>query len=189
MKNVQKVSLQGHTVRSVVSVSSKFAIALAIMVGLMAGPLSAKAEDHVSQLTYLQWLVKVSGDTAQFNNSSTAQDYVQWALAKGLSPNGGWKPTHNLDKNALATTLVQYLGLSTKKGGDPIKVLQREGLDLLKALADDEEVTKHALVFVFDDDMFKLRIPGVHSPHKPPHPPHPPKGPKPHPHDNGNGNG
>jgi len=148
----------------------------------MAAPIAAKAGEHVTQLTYLQWLVKVSGDSGQFNNSSTAHDYVQWAQAKGMSPNGGWKPDKVLNREQLATTLVQYLGLATKKGGDPLKVLQREGLDLLKALADSEEVDRKALLFIFDDDMFRLRIPG-HSPHGPPpgHKPHPP-----HPENNGN---
>ena len=174
MKNVQKVSLQRRTHNGVLGISTKLAAALAIIVGLMAGPISAKAEDHITQLTYLQWLVKVSGDSAQFNNSSTAQDYVQWAVAKGMAPNGGWKPDKVLNREQLATTLVQYLGLATKKGGDPLKILQREGLDLLKALADSEEVDRKALLFIFDDDMFRLRVPG-HSPHGPPpgHKPHP----------------
>src|SRR5947209_20553935 len=168
MKNIQKVSLQKRARRGVVTISTKLAIAIALVLSLVAGPTTAKADDHITQLTYLQWLVKVSGDSGQFNNSSTAQDYVNWALAKGIVPNGGWKADHKLNRDQLATTLVQYLGLqSGKKGGDPIKTLQREGLDLLVALADSEEVTKKGLLFIFDDDMFRLRIPG-HSPHGPP---------------------
>src|SRR3989442_13013102 len=160
MKNVQKVSLPKHTPSGVIGISTKLALAIAIVLGLMAGPIAARAEDHITQLTYLQWLVKVSGDSGQFNNSSTAQDYVNWALAKGMVPNGGWKPNKVLNREELATTLVQYLGLQTKKGGDPLKVLQREGLDLLKALADTTGVDRKALIFFFDDDMFRLRIPG-----------------------------
>ena len=181
MKNVQKVSLQGHLTRGVISISSKFAIALAIMVGLMAGPISAKAEDHVTQLSYLQSLVKISGDSAQFNNSSTAQDYVQWALAKGMTPNGGWKPDKVLTKQALAQTLAQMLGLVSKKGGDPVRDLAREGITLDGA---PDDITRNALLSLLASEPVIYRIPGTHSPHKPPNPHKPP-----HPHNNGNGNG
>jgi len=180
MKNVQKVSLQGHIIRDVVSLSGKFAIALAIMVGLMAGPIAAKADDHVTQLSYLQTLVKISGDSAQFNNSSTAQDYVQWALAKGMTPPGGWKPDKVLTKSELAQTVSQMLGLVDKKGGDPIKALAREGIVLDNA----PDLTRNALLSLFASEVFIMRIPGTHSPHKPPNPHKPP-----HPHNNGNGNG
>ena len=181
MKNIQKVSLQKRARRGLVTISTKLAIAIALVLGLVAGPTTAKADDHITQLTYLQWLVKVSGDSGQFNNSSTAQDYVNWALAKGIKPKDGWKPDHHLNKDQLATTLVQYLGLQTTgKEHDPIKVLQREGLDLLAALADDVEVKKDKLLFIFDDNMFKLRLPN-HSPHGPPPGKPPPTKPPPHP--------
>ena len=180
MKNVQKVSLPKRATSGITAISRKLAISFAVVAGLIAGPITAQAGDHVSQLTYLQWLVKVSGDSAQFNNSSTPADYVQWATAKGLNPAKGWQPSKNLSKNDLATTLVQYLGLDSGKKGDPMKILAREGIDLLTALADDTDVDKKHLVAIFDNDMFVLRVPNHHSPHKPPHPPHPPHPPQAH---------
>src|SRR5258706_455747 len=174
MKNIQKVSPPRDTRIGVVGLGRKLATLLAAFVLLMGTAKVAQAKDHVSQLQYLQWLVKVSGDTAQFNNNSTPQDYVQWALAKGMKPNGGWKPSHNLNQEQLAQTLVQFLDLNpNKKNADYKKILAREGIALVDAL-DDTEVTQKGITFLFDDIMFKLRLHPVHSPHKPPKPPHPP---------------
>ena len=181
MKNVQKVSLQRYLFRSLIT---KVLVVLGTGL-LLLSPGSASA---ANQLQYLQWLVQVSGDSGQFNNSSPPSAYVQWAQAKGITPNGGWKPFDKLNREALAHTLVQLLGLNTKKGSDDIRTLAREGINLLDALPESEvdEVSRKSLVFIIDDGLFRLRLPIHHSPHKPPHPP---KGPPPHPHNEGKGNG
>src|SRR5689334_690680 len=105
MKNVQKVSPQGRLVRSLIVVAAAF---------LLLVPSLANAAP-VSQLSYLQWLVQVSGDSGQFNNNSPPSAYVQWAQAKGIVPKNGWSPSHPLTRDDLAHTLVQLLGLTTKK--------------------------------------------------------------------------
>ena len=174
MKNVQKVSPQRRLVRSLIALAAAL---------LLITPAVAKAAP-VSQLSYLQWLVQVSGDSGQFNNNSPPSAYVQWAQAKGIVPKNGWKPTHPLNRDDLAHTLVQLLGLITKKNSDDVKTLLREGINLLDALPDSNvEVERKHLIFIIDDGLFRLRLGPSHSPHKPPHPPHP----HPEPHDNGHG--
>jgi hypothetical protein len=170
MKNVQKVSPQRRLVRSLIVVVAAF---------LLITPAVAKAAP-VTQLQYLQWLVQVSGDSGQFNNNSPPSAYVQWAQAKGIVPKNGWSPNHPLVRDDLAHTLVQLLGLSTKKNSDDVKTLLREGINLLDALPDSNvEVDRKNLVFIIDDGLFRMRLSNAsHSPHKPPHPP----GPHPHPH-------
>ena len=174
MKNVQKVSPQRRLVGSLIALAAAL---------LLITPAVAKAAP-VSQLSYLQWLVQVSGDSGQFNNNSPPSAYVQWAQAKGIVPKNGWKPTHPLNRDDLAHTLVQLLGLTTKKNSDDVKTLLREGINLLDALPDSNvEVERKHLIFIIDDGLFRLRLGPSHSPHKPPHPPHP----HPEPHDNGHG--
>jgi len=177
MKNVQKVSPQRYLVRSLIAVAAAF---------LLITPTLAKAAP-VSQLSYLQWLVQVSGDSGQFNNGSPPSAYVQWAQAKGIVPKNGWSPSHPLTRDDLAHTLVQLLGLTTKKNSDDVKTLLREGINLLDALPDSNvEVQRKNLVFIIDDGLFRLRLSNAsHSPHKPPKPPKP--HPHPDPHDNGHG--
>jgi hypothetical protein len=184
MKNVQKVSPPRDTSICIIGWSKRLAMLLAAFVLLMGTAMVAQAKDRVTQLQYLQWLVKVSGDTAQFNNSSKPQDYVQWALAKGMQPNGGWKPTQTLKEDQLAQTLVQLLQLNpNKKNADYEKILKREGIVLQREENDDDndKVTQKGLASLFDDIMFKNRHDHDHdhdhdhknpSPHKPPKPPH-----------------
>jgi len=182
MKNVQKVSLQ-RRLPTCSTVYRSILTSLAIGAFLFVCAPVAKA-DKVTELSYLQWLVKISGDSGQFNNSSPPSAYVAWATAKGLMPKDGWKPFQPITRNDLAHTLVQLLGLTSKKGSDDIKTLAREGINLLDALPDsDVEITRKTLVFIIDDGLLRLRL--THSPHKPP-PPHKP--PHPDPHHNGHGN-
>jgi len=123
MKNNQK-----RSIRSIKLFPSKLAVALALIGFLAAAPL---VHAGVTQLAFLQTLVQVTGDSAQFSSSSTPQDFVAWATAKGLAPSGGWSLTANLNKDQLAQLLVQLLNLNPKKGGgDYIRILQREGIDL-----------------------------------------------------------
>jgi len=95
MKNVQKVSLQRHLFRSLIT-----KVLGVLGVGLLL--LSPGLASAANQLQYLQWLVQVSGDSGQFNNSSPPSAYVQWAQAKGIAPLGGWKPFNKLSREALA---------------------------------------------------------------------------------------
>src|SRR6266511_177767 len=107
MKNIQKRSF-------------KVTILIAVLGLLVAIPLSSQA-GGVTQLAFLQTLIQVSGDSGQFGPSSTAQDFIQWAQAKGMTPAGGWNPSATLTKAELAQLLVQLLNLNPKKGaGDYI---------------------------------------------------------------------
>lgn len=116
---------------------TKFAVGFAL-VGLLA---AAPVQAGVTQLSFLQTLVQVTGDSGQFSSSSTPQDFVSWASAKGLTPSGGWNLSANLKKDQLAQLLVQLLKLNPKKGGgDYIRVLQREGIDL-SGIADGSDVS------------------------------------------------
>jgi|SRR4051812_34483883 hypothetical protein len=177
MKNVQKLLLRQRTRYSLGSVSTKLATVM-VAVAIFAGStLVSKARDSVTQLSYIQSLVQLCGDSGQFKNTSTPQDYVQWAQGKGMVPNGGWQPTAKLTRDILAQTLVQLYGLNTKKsGGDFVRTLQKEGIDV----GESEDISRGGLIAVFDDALFLSRLGNVGhhkgSPHKPPHPPHPPKG-------------
>jgi hypothetical protein len=147
-------------------------------------PFSLQAKG-VTQLAFLQKLVQLSGDSGQFGAGASAQDFIQWAQAKGMNPPGGWNPGANLSKAEVAQLLVQLLNLNPKKGGgDYIRILQREGIEL------EEEITPQTIAVIFDGP----RIPRVGSPTKPnngigngdqPPPPHNPNG---NPHVNPPGN-
>jgi len=170
MKNVQKSLLCGRTKsggpsRTIATVL----VAAAIFAG---STLISRASDSITQLSYIQQLVQLCGDSGQFKNTSTPQDYVQWAQGKGMVPNGGWQPTSKLTRNILAQTLVQLYGLNSKKsGGDYVRILQREGIDV----GEVDDITRGGLIAVFDDALFLSRLGNVGrhkgSPHQPPHPP------------------
>src|SRR5437899_3255913 len=133
MKNNQTRSL-----RITKLFSNKLAVALALIGFLAAAPL---VQAGVTQLAFLQTLVQITGDSGQFSSSSTPQDFVAWASAKGLAPSGGWNLSGNLSKEQLAQLLVQLLNLNPKKGGgDYIRILQREGIDL-SGIADGAAIT------------------------------------------------
>ena len=132
--------------------SFKVTILIAVLGLLVAIPLSSQA-GGVTQLAFLQTLVQISGDAGQFGSSSTAQDFIQWAQAKGMNPAGGWNPSATLTKSELAQLLVQLLNLNPKKGGsDYIRILQREGIEL----GDDEQISN--LGVLFDQPLFTPRI-------------------------------
>ena len=140
--------------------SFKLTILVAVLGLLVAIPLSSQA-GGVTQLAFLQTLVQVSGDSGQFGSSSTAQDFIQWAQAKGMTPAGGWNPSATLSKAELAQLLVQLLNLNPKKGGgDYIRILQREGIEL----GDEEQVSN--LGSLFNQNLFTLRIPNSGCPVK-----------------------
>src|SRR5215211_5492204 len=104
--------------------SYKLLIVLATCGLLALIPLSTQAKG-VTQLGFLQTLAQLSGDSGQFGAGASAQDFVQWAQAKGMNPASGWNPSANLSKGELAQLLVQLLNLNPKKGGaDYVRILQ-----------------------------------------------------------------
>src|SRR5438046_855573 len=106
MKNNQKRSMRAKLINLF---PSKLAVVLALLGLLTVTPL---VQAGVTQLAFLQTLVQLSGDSGQFSSSATAQDFVQWAQAKGLNPSGGWNLSGNLSKDQLAQLLVQLLNLN-----------------------------------------------------------------------------
>jgi hypothetical protein len=172
MKNVQKLWLRGRSVAKLQGFSTKLG-ALLVAVAILAGaPSVAKAAPPTSQLTYIQYLVQLCGDSGQFKNTSSPQDYLQWAQGKGMIPTGGWNITGKLTRDVLAQTLVQLYGLNSKKsGGDYVRILLREGINV----GDNDEISRRDLISIFDDALFLSRLGRVghhtHSPKKPPKPP------------------
>ena len=99
-------------------------------------------------MQYLQTVAQLSGASGQFSSSSTAADYVHWAQSVGINPSGGWQPGANLNKAALAQTLVQVLNLNPNKfGGDYARILVREGIDISHV---GDQVSKDDLTAVID---------------------------------------
>jgi hypothetical protein len=146
MKNVDSNLIHGSIKRFSQGWANKVGFSL-LGAALIMAPQAAKA-DPVTQFQYLQTIAQLSGASGQFNSSSTAADYVHWAQSKGINPAGGWQPTANLSKAALAQTLVSLLNLNPNKfNGDYARILLREGIDL-SSVADD--VTKDSLVGVLD---------------------------------------
>src|SRR6266705_4668023 len=138
MKNNQK-----RSTRITKLFFNKLAVALALIGFFAAAPLVPAG---VTQLAFLQTLVQVTGDSGQFSSSSTPQEFIAWASAKGMAPSGGWNLSANLSKDQLAQLLVQLLNLNPKKGGgDYIRILQREGIDL----GSDSTVTPKSLASLF----------------------------------------
>jgi len=150
-----------------------------------ATPAAKPAE--LTQLDFVKYMTKVTGAAGQFGPTSTAQDYINWATSQGLAPKNGWNMSEinkKLDRNRLAEMLSFYLGLNDKKaGGDYIKLLQRDGIDV------PDSLDRASAVTFFDD--FKAsshnKPPSTGSPShgKPPHHGKPPG----HGHGGGDGDG
>ena len=148
MKNVDSNLIHGSIKRFYQGWSSKVSCSL-VGVALIIAPQAARADSApVTQFQLLQTIAQLSGASSQFNSSSTAADYVHWAQSKGINPAGGWQPSANLSKAALAQVLVPLLNLNPNKfNGDYARILLREGIDL-SSVGDD--VTKDSLVGVID---------------------------------------
>jgi hypothetical protein len=148
--------LQGCINRLIQGWGKKAMVALlGAVMGLAAmSPATAKADSKssgITQLEFLKWMTQVVGDKNQFTATSTAQDYVNWAKVKGMNPSGGWQPDATLKRDTLAQVLVQLFNLNPKKyGGDFIRILAREGIDL----PDDKNVTRRGLVSLIDESSF-----------------------------------
>ena len=157
MKNIQKCSLQGT--KFIHLLSCKLALTVAAVGLFVAIPSSVQAKG-VTQLAFLQTLAQVTGD--QLGASASVQDVIQWAQAKGMNPSGGWNPTATLTRDQLAQLLVQLLNLNPKKGGgDYLRILQREGIDL----GEDGEVTATTIARTLDGGL-TTHLPNAGSPVK-----------------------
>jgi hypothetical protein len=150
MKNVEKSTLQGWTESIGQGLAKKLGI-LALGAAFLASPMAsstatAAGSGAVTHLECLQWIAQMVGD--QLPATATSSDYVQWAQAKGMSPNGGWQPGAKLTKQAFAQILVQLFNLKENKyGGDYVRILAREGI----YLPDEEEITRQGIVKTADD--------------------------------------
>jgi hypothetical protein len=159
MKKVIQSSLHGWSAKTIhgwaVRVGAFVLGATLFLVAL--GPITASAQSGtVSQLQYLQWMVQLTGDSAQFSAASTEADYQQWARSKNMDPTGGWMARKALTRDDLAQTLVQLYGLTPKKsnsGTDWARILEREGIDLPSG----NLVTRSALVGLVDEFGFQSR--------------------------------
>ena len=93
MKNVEKSTLQGWTENIGHGLAKKLgilALGAAFLVSPVASTAIAGGSGAVTHLECLQWIAQMVGD--QLPATATASDYVVWAQAKGMSPNGGWQP-------------------------------------------------------------------------------------------------
>jgi hypothetical protein len=97
----------------------------------MAFPIQATAlaggrPGDLTQAEYLQWLAKASAKKANLSANASTADLVKWAVARGIMPEGGWKPEAPLTRDVYARTLAQVYGVSS--AADPVRALQREGV-------------------------------------------------------------
>ncbi len=125
----------------------------------LLGPSRAAADQSspVTQLQFLQMLVQMSGDTPKFSTSSTAADYVQWAIGKGM--NAGWQPSAHLTHDVLARSLVQFFGMTPGKlGQDYARILAREGI----VVPNSENPTRADLIILIETPLFHGRVPKPH---------------------------
>jgi hypothetical protein len=156
MKNVEKRTLVGWTENIGHGLAKKLgisALGAAFLFSPVASTAIADGSDEVTHLEYLQWIAQMVGD--QLPATATASDYVVWAQAKGMSPNGGWRPGAKLTKQAFAQVLVQLFNLKESLyPGDYVRILARQGI----YLPDEEEITRAGLVAAADDAVFQRNI-------------------------------
>ena len=194
MRHLNQKMLDGPIAAARKGRGLKFAMAAVGMAGFLA--FQTPAAKAITQLEFLQWMVQLSGDNAQFSADSSSADYTQWARNKGMDPTGGWQPTAVLNAEQLAQALVQMYGLNPRKdGGNYFRILEREGIEISQHSG---EVTRSALAGLVDEFGFQNRQStiarasttdkGSHG-HKPPKPPKPPSHHKPPKDDHGNDNG
>jgi hypothetical protein len=186
MKNVAKSTLQGWTENIGHGLAKKLgisALGAAFLVSPVASTAIAAESNAVTHLEYLQWIAQMVGD--QLPAKATASNYVVWAQAKGMSPNGGWQPDAKLTKQAFAQVLVQLFNLKESTyAGDYVRILTRRGI----YLPDEEEITRAGLAAAADDAVFQRNIdtasaslgnqPNPRPPPSRPPPPRPPPSPQ-----------
>ena len=79
-----------------------------------------------TQREYLELLVKASARKVSLPGNPTATDYVKWAVARGIMPEGGWQPDAPLTSKVYARTLAQLYGVPAQM--DPSRALKAEGV-------------------------------------------------------------
>lgn len=87
---------------------------------------NAASSRDITQREYLELLAKASVRTASLPANPTAADYVKWATARGIMPEGGWQPDAPLTRKVYAQTLAQLYGVSAHT--DPVRALGSEGV-------------------------------------------------------------
>jgi hypothetical protein len=116
------------------------ALVLGAVFFLSAAASTAKA-NTMTQLEYLQFLVALSGE--DLGPNPTPQDYVNWALSRGLRPDGGWQPEAQLAKQVVAQTVAQMLNIIPRKNvGNYVALLAQNGVHVPNAnLIDRTDLT------------------------------------------------
>ena len=87
---------------------------------------AAGPSGDLTQREYLELLAKASARKASLPAKPTAADYVKWAVARGIMPEGGWQPDAPLTSKAYARTLAQLYGVTAQV--DPVRALKAEGV-------------------------------------------------------------
>ena len=82
--------------------------------------------DPITQREYLALVAKASAGKASLPANPTATDYVRWAVARGMMPEGGWQLEAPLTRKVYAETLAQLYGVPGQ--ADPVRALQSEGV-------------------------------------------------------------
>ena len=114
-------------------------------------PASASAA-AVSQLTYLQLLIQLTGDSGQLPEGSKSSDYVKWARSKGMVID--WNTKAKLSSDVLAKSLVLLFRLNPNKyGGDQYQVLEREGIVVPRSTS----VSSETLSALINDPTIQLK--------------------------------
>ncbi len=160
MNNVENSTVQDSKKKMCHGLANKIYVCALSAALLLAALAPAQAESSaLTQLQYLQWVAQLSGASGQFSHNASGSDYIHWAQSQGLNPSGGWQPSDTLSKDQMAQLLVQQLGLKEKKfGGDNVRTLLREGIDL-SGIGD--KVTKDQLVGLLDQFPVIVRLPGA----------------------------
>jgi len=153
MRHLNQKMLHGWIAAARKARTIKFAIAAIGMAGFLA--FLTPSANAITQLEFLQWMVQMSGENAQFSANSTPASYTQWAVSKGMNVTGGWQPSSTLTPTQLAQALVQLYGLNPHKfGGNYFRILEREGIVIDQSTG---EVSRGALAGLIDELGFQNR--------------------------------
>jgi hypothetical protein len=106
----------------------------------------------VDQLTYLQQLVQLTGDSSQLPEGASGGDYVRWARSKGMVID--WNTKGKVSSDLLARSLVLLFRLNQGKyGGDHYRTLEREGIVVPRSSA----VSSETLSALLNDPTVQLK--------------------------------
>src|SRR5689334_5321241 len=96
--------------------AARIGILVVVTIGCLGifSPSGASAA-AVSQLSYLQTLVQLTGEGSQLPEGSTGADYIRWARQKGMV--NDWNGKAKLSSDVLARSLVLLFRLNPSKYG------------------------------------------------------------------------